>query len=246
MQISRIRLSHGVFAAKHSQRNEADASSRPAWRFVLSLCSPDAEFFCRRWFCHQSALCLSEVGVTVPRPLRSTGITPLQRYYGPLRLLHGQPRRLLVPAPLRSGARAPSPPRRSPRFRVSLVLTRRPRYPGKSRHCLRSSLHGGCWLRPLWRVGHFRLLAFRGPSRFTVVAAHQLAFQRFERKVALAPAWSASCLMIVLHGDVSFLITRETRLCLAHQRNAENCVPKKVATHLVAASYTRSATTKSS
>ena len=137
-------------------------------------------------------------------------------------------------------------PGRSPRFRVSLVLTRRPRYPGKSRHCLRSSLHGGCWLRPLWRVGHFRLLAFRGPSRFTVVAAHQLAFQRFERKVALAPAWSASCLMIVLHGDVSFLITRETRLCLAHQRNAENCVPKKVATHLVAASYTRSATTKSS
>ena len=32
------------------------------------------------------------------RPLRSTGVTPLPRYYGPLRLPTGPPRRLCIPA----------------------------------------------------------------------------------------------------------------------------------------------------
>jgi hypothetical protein len=40
---------------------------------------------------------------------------------------------------------------------VSLMLTRRPRYPGKSRHCSRSSLHGGCWLRLIRQIGHSHL-----------------------------------------------------------------------------------------
>jgi len=48
------------------------------------------------------------------------------------------------------------------------------------------------------------IFAFRGLERFTGVAAHQLAFQGLERKIALTPAWSASCLMISLHGDVPF------------------------------------------
>jgi hypothetical protein len=44
----------------------------------------------RRFFCygrfHQSVLHSSDSARLSPRPLRSTGITPLRRYYGPLRL----------------------------------------------------------------------------------------------------------------------------------------------------------------
>src|SRR5258708_9134577 len=115
-QISRIRLSHGVFTCGIHQGKGAEALLH--WLGVhAELRSLGAETFCRGWIAPPISSLPAWVGVPMPRPLRSTGITPLPRYYGPLRLLPQSAGTVMgslstfSPALARTG-----PPRRPPVF----------------------------------------------------------------------------------------------------------------------------------
>src|SRR5205814_5850700 len=118
--------------------------------------------------------------VPEPRPLPSTGVTRLHRYYGPLRLptrpgLSLAGCRLRVTHPHRVG---------SPVLRGSPALTCRRHYPGGTVRSFSRSVQCGPDLglrssrrrpsRPLCPVG-FRVSAFGACSAFTRVTACRLA-----------------------------------------------------------------------
>jgi len=56
-----------------------------------SLCLEQEHLFRSGMFLHSIGTPVFSLSVTTARPLRSTGITPLPRYYGPLRLPSGPP-----------------------------------------------------------------------------------------------------------------------------------------------------------
>jgi len=100
-----------------------------------------------------SLKCLMEVG-----PLRSTGVTRLRHYYGPLRI--PTDRRRGYGFPRHSGSR--TRPAGPPRFRhlPSSPATRQD--PGEPNRCTCRCLPCSCWLRHVREVGHSHYYKSRG------------------------------------------------------------------------------------
>ena len=89
--------------------------------------------------------------MTTVRPLCSTGITPLQHYYGPLRLPLTQFSRLCIPLiPSGYDPQVNGPPRFLADLSPRAVL----KHPGELYRCIHWLLHGICWLHHLRQAGH--------------------------------------------------------------------------------------------
>jgi hypothetical protein len=87
------------------------------------------------------------------RPLRSTGVTPLPRYYGPLRLPARAVPRLCIPSG-RWGSIAFPRPAGSPRFLDRSIPARCPQPPRKVRRVLAPCFPADIRLHHLWQTGH--------------------------------------------------------------------------------------------
>ena len=90
------------------------------------------------------------------KPLGSTGVTPLPRYYGPLRLPPGPPRRLSLPVARWSLALPPYRASQAPRLIFPRALS--PTTPeGPLAACACCFTSGLVWLHPSQRTGHLRI-----------------------------------------------------------------------------------------
>ena len=89
------------------------------------------------------------------RPLRSTGVTPLLRYYGPLRLPAGPPRRLCLPAARWSLSLPPDRASQAPRLIFPRALS--PTTPEGPLVALACCFTTGFWLHLSRQTGHLRI-----------------------------------------------------------------------------------------
>ena len=93
----------------------------------------------------------------LPAALRSTGITPLHRYYGPLRLPRGTLLPVIVSRPELAAALRRSRPDGSLMFPTGPSARAAPFHPGEPRRCTRKPLPGEFWLRHIWLLGRSRV-----------------------------------------------------------------------------------------
>ena len=105
-------------------------------------------FFRNKMF--QSARLPSHENASTARPLRSTGITPLPRYYGPLRLPTQPPGGYVFPT--RDEATAPAAPD-LPGSSTDLSACAVPNHPGEPDGLMARCTPTGGGLRPFWKVG---------------------------------------------------------------------------------------------
>jgi len=113
------------------------------------------------------------------RPLRSTGITPLPHYYGPLRLPAAavpwvmiSPQELSQPTWTRTPRRASQVPRPISRRAPS------PTTPDSPVGALARCFPTGSRLPPLWKVGHCQVSVTR-PNRVRLTRAHVFTVRGF-------------------------------------------------------------------
>src|ERR1035437_7128665 len=89
------------------------------------------------------------------RPLRSAGVPPPLRYYGPLRLPTGPPRRLCLPVTRWSPLLPPCGASQAPRLIFSRALS--PTTPEGPTAACACCFAAGFWLHPSRRTGHLRI-----------------------------------------------------------------------------------------
>src|ERR1039457_2563101 len=89
------------------------------------------------------------------RPLRSAGVPPPLRYYGPLRLPTGPPRRLCLPVARWSPLLPPCGASQAPRLIFSRALS--PTTPEGPTAACACCFAAGFWLHPSRRTGHIRI-----------------------------------------------------------------------------------------
>jgi hypothetical protein len=94
-------------------------------------------------------------------PLRSTGVTPLQRYYEPLRPPIKPRRGYLFPSLVDGTPTVHHRSNGSPRFPTCLWTPAVLSHPGEPGRCDCSLLHDRCWLHLLWQAGRSRLSVTR-------------------------------------------------------------------------------------
>ena len=172
----------------------------------------------------QAGLPISYLGTLLARPLRSTGITPLPRYYGPVRLpAWAQPQVMFSPMPIRRATHTAHPG--LPGSSVDLCARAVPNHPGKPDDCSRSFLHRR--LRASSNLADWPLPLLRNGAESGSLSL------RLTRSLPGAPPpgslrTTSGSLPVVRAIDraTSFQITRSTRLCLAHQMTpmaADHC-----------------------
>src|SRR5665811_2490764 len=154
------------------------------------------------------------------RPLGSTGVTPLPRYYGPLRL----PART-VPSVIDSlgsfGVGCPSPPCRVsqvPRLIYSCALV--PNHPGRSGECLLIASPPISGFIPSGGLATFT--GVTRPNRVRLRYGSQVCFPGFHQ-----PDYSDSLRFRYMHERAiymvnSFQFTRSARLSLVYPMNADD------------------------
>ena len=147
------------------------------------------------------------------RPLRSTGVTPLLHYYGPLRFPTGPLRRLCIPAARCSLARAAWPG--LPGSSTDLSTRAVPSHPGRSAGCFCLLLHQrSVWLHPSRRTGHLRIPIEAEPGSLAL---------RLTCSPPDSPAALRLLALVRLHAEQaiymvnSFQFTRSARLILAYR-----------------------------
>ena len=148
------------------------------------------------------------------RPLGSTGVTPLLRYYGPLRLPSGPPHRLCLPAARWSLALPPGRASQAPRLICPRALS--PPTPEGPLAALACCFTTGVWLHPSRRTGHLRI-PIEAES-----GSHYITARVFASRVRQPHYWRLT--LVRLHAEQaiymvnSFQFTRSTRLTLVTDR----------------------------
>ena len=142
-------------------RRQLDSGFHLRWNRRLILPRRLATFFRSGTFV-QAVLLTSDENANLAGVLRSTGITPLPRYYGPLRLPTGPASGYVFPRAVEpsSGPEFGSPGRVS---QVPRSICRHPpssATPGSPAAALARCLAVGSRLRPFGKVGHSQLLGF--------------------------------------------------------------------------------------
>jgi hypothetical protein len=136
------------------------------------------------------------------RPLRSTGITPLLRYYGPLRLPLRSACRLCLPLgglPLGGSPR----PAQSRAKGSSTVLSAHavPFHPGEPDDCIFSFLHHQYWLHPIRKTGHSHWCNEAEPGSLALRLT-PLPLEASPRRITPSCARLATCVTRNSHGEL--------------------------------------------
>jgi hypothetical protein len=177
-------------------REERDAMADLLFRRPLG---PRASVF-RSGNLFQAVLFASCGNMLAAGALRSTGVTPLPRYYGPLRLPCRPGDGYVFPSPVAPGTPVPTAAHTGlSGSSMNLSTSAAPSHPGGADRCLCSWLRGRCGLHRIRTAGPPRKVS-RGRTGFTCVAAGVFAFQGSERQVTPPPARSATWRTSTYHG----------------------------------------------
>ena len=173
----------------------------------------------------QAVLLTSSETVNPVGVLRSTGVTPLPRYYGPLRLPAWPSPGYSFPRPVEPPSQVVSPGRVS---QVPQSICRRPpssTTPGSPTAAHARSFTVGCRLHPFGKVGRSQLLGFNEAG------TGSLALRLTSAPSRASTGWLPITPPGRLHGEraipmvSSFHLTRSIRLSLAHPNE-----PKRLST----------------
>ena len=203
-------------------RRQLDSGFHLRWNRRLILPRRLAAFF-RSGTLVQAVLLTSDENANLAGVLRSTGITPLPRYYVPLRL----PTRPACGYVFPQAVDLTSSPGFGPPGRVSQVprsICRHPpssTTPGSPTAALARCLAVDCRLRPFGKVGHSQLLGFNEAE------SGSLALRLTSSRSQASTGWLPITSLGRLHGEraiamvSSFHLTRSPRLLLTHPKRSQ-------------------------